>query len=151
MNKTALLNSMVERYLEHSHVEMYKLGFELDGVIYNATVNHNELYKYVKLDKASRGAGYSVRFSPSKKMKIAMLPIAEVLCSKEYFDERFNGWKYNKGETHEAITTEFYGQKWEKDNERFDGHADLEVDGVGYELKFERGTFCNEKSLANLG
>lgn len=150
MNKTVILNDMLNKYLDKAQVDNYILGFEYDGVIYNATISHNELHQFVKLDKASRGAGYSIRFRPCKKDKVALLPKATVLCSKAYFTEKFTGWKYNRGETHEAITTESFGQEWEKDSECFAGHADLTVNGIGYELKFEGGTFCNEKTLASL-
>ena len=40
---------------------------------------------------------------------------------------------------------------WEKDNVPFTKDGDLTVDGVAYQIKYQKATFCNEKSLANLG
>jgi hypothetical protein len=50
----------------------------------------------------------------------------------------------------EKLVTEYYGQQWTKDNVPFTEDGDLTVDGIAYQIKYDRATFCNEKSLANL-
>ena len=105
----------------------------------------------VKLDKASRGAGYSIRFKPNKSDKINLLAKgAKVLCSVEYFEELVKNSKYNKGEIIEKLVTEYYGQEWEKDNVPFTDDGDLTVNNIAYQIKFERATFINEKQIARM-
>jgi len=58
--------------------------------------------------------------------------------------------KYNRGEIFEKIITEKGGQAWEKDNLKFTEVPDTIIDGIGYQIKFEKATFTNEKSLASL-
>ena len=66
------------------------------------------------------------------------------------FDETVTATKYNKGEVFEKMVTEGYGQAWEKDNVPFTKDGDLTVDGVAYQIKFEKATFTNEKSLMKM-
>ena len=75
---------------------------------------------------------------------------AEALCSVKYFNEVYSGCKYNRGEVFEKLVTEHFGQEWVKDNVPFTEAGDIEVNGKAYQIKYDRATFCNEKSLANL-
>ena len=58
--------------------------------------------------------------------------------------------KYNRGEIYEKIVTEFFGKEWEKDNVPYTEAGDLEVNGIAYQIKFEKATFVNEKGLARI-
>ena len=60
----------------------------------------------------------------------------------------FEESKYNRGEIFEKLVTEFYGQKWEKDNVPFTDDGDLTVNGIAYQIKFQKATFTSEKQLA---
>ena len=115
----------------------------------NAT---SEILPYVlKLDKASRGQGYSIRFSPNTDQKLLLIAKgATVLCSQMYFDTVVNNSKYNKGEIFERMVTEYYGQEWTKDNVPFTEDGDLTVNGITYQIKYEKATFTNEKTLAKM-
>ena len=48
------------------------------------------------------------------------------------------------------MITEYFGQKWEKDNVPFTEDGDITIDGIAYQIKYQKATFCTEKSLANL-
>lgn len=111
-----------------------------------------EVMPYIlKLDKASRGAGYSLRFCPTNAQKTFLLTKgAQVLCSKEFFETSVKESKYNKGEIFEKMVTEFYGQEWTKDNVPFTEDGDLTTNGIAYQIKFEKATFTNEKTLARM-
>ena len=105
----------------------------------------------LKLDKASRGAGYALRFCPNNAQKAFLLAKgATVLCSKEFFETSVKNSIYNKGEIFEKMVTESFGQEWEKDNIPFTEAGDLEVNGIAYQIKFEKATFTNEKILARM-
>ena len=75
---------------------------------------------------------------------------AQVLCSEKYFNELVAESKYNNGEIFEKLVTERFGQTWKKDDIPFTDAGDIEVEGVPYQIKFQKATFCNEKSIANL-
>lgn len=151
MMNTTLFQMMINRYNELSYTHNYMFGFYFQGNVYMVETT-NEILPYVlKFDKASRGQGYSIRFSPNKQQKAFLLAQgAKLICSKAYFDTCVNESKYNKGEIFEKLITEYFEQEWEKDNIPFTDGGDLEVNGIAYQLKFEKATFTNEKTLARM-
>lgn len=148
---TNLFKTMIDRYNDVAYTHHYIWGFEYRKVIY-MTITDADYMPYVcKLDKASRGAGYALRFCPNTDQKVMLLTAgATAICSAEYFNSEVENSKYNKGEIFEKMVTEYFGQTWEKDNVPFTEAGDIEVDGTAYQIKFQKATFCNEKSLANL-
>lgn len=75
---------------------------------------------------------------------------AKVLCSKEFFETTAKESKYNKGEIFEKLVTEYFAQEWTKDNIPFTEAGDIEINGKAYQIKFEKATFTNEKTLAKM-
>ena len=145
-----LFKTMIDRYNAVAYTHNYIWGFEYKGIVYMAITDASVMPFVCKLDKASRGAGYALRFCPKTEQKILLMQSAQVLCSVNYFESVKAECKYNKGEVFEKLITEFYGQEWTKDNVPFTVDGDLTVNGTAYQIKFEKATFCNEKSLANL-
>lgn len=151
MTNTTLFNSMIQRYNEHSFTHDYIFGFEYKGNIYMVNADKSSLPYILTLDKASRGAGYSLRFKPTVTQKLYLLSLgAEILCSAVYFKDLYASNEYNKGENFEKLVTEFFGQTWEKDNVPFWEDGDITVNGYVYQIKFEKATFTNEKQLMKL-
>jgi len=74
----------------------------------------------------------------------------KVLCSTKFFEEQVAESKYNRGEIAEKLVTEYVGQTWIKDNVPFTDAGDIEINGIAYQIKYEKATFTNEKSLASL-
>ena len=147
----ALFRSMVGFYNSHSYTHSYIFGFRAAGNIWFVVATAELLPSLLKLDKASRGAGYALRFKPNKGQKALLLSLgAEVLCSEKYFDELVASSKYNKGEIFEKLVTEHFGQTWEKDNVPFTDDGDLTVDGIAYQIKFEKASFINEKQIERM-
>lgn len=148
---TALFAHMVSRYNELAYTHNYIYGFFFQNMVYMVKADADVMPYILKLDKASRGAGYSLRFCPTKEQKVFLLAKgAEVLCSKEFFENEVKNNIYNKGEIFEKMVTEFYGQKWEKDTIPFTKAGDLTTDNIAYQIKFEKATFVNEKTLARM-
>lgn len=150
MMNTALFMNLIDRYNAIAYTHEYIWGFEFKGNIYMALTDSSAMPYICKLDKASRGAGYALRFCPTTQQKMALMPEAVLLCSKKFFDETVAASKYNRGEIFEKMVTEHFGQIWEKDTVPFTEDGDLTVDGTAYQIKFQKATFCNEKSVANL-
>lgn len=147
---TALFMNLIDRYNAVAFTHEYIWGFEYKGNIYMAITDNTAMPFVCTLDKASRGAGYALRFCPNAQQKLALMPNAELLCSKKFFEETVSACKYNKGEVFEKMVTEHFGQVWEKDNVPFTEDGDITVEGIAYQIKFQKATFCNEKSIANL-
>lgn len=148
MTNHALYIDMLNRYDNLAFTHNYILGFAYKGNIYRATVKSNILANVLTLDKASRGAGYALRFCPTNAIKVALLPFATLMCSVKYFNETVADSIYNKGEIFEKMVTEEFGQTWEKDNIPFTEAGDIAVGNKAYQIKFEKATFITEKSLA---
>lgn len=151
MTNTALFQNMIDRYNAMSFTHQYIYGFCYQNNVYMVRTDATLMPYILKLDKASRGAGYSLRFCPTNEQKVLLIGKgAQILCSKDFFDETVASTIYNKGEIFEKMITEFYGQRWEKDNVPFTKGGDLTVNGIAYQLKFEKATFTNEKTLARI-
>lgn len=150
MNET-MFNYLINEYNRLAYTHEYIFGFAYKGIVYAVKTNADVLPYILKLDKASRGAGYSIRFKPTVAQKIILLGMgAEVVCSEEYFNATVKATKYNNGEIFEKMETEKVGQTWTKDSVPFTIDGDLTVDGVAYQIKYQGATFTNEKTLARL-
>ena len=151
MKNNEIKRTLIQFYNKHAFTHNYILGFRMNGNIYYVIVDAKELDFVTKLDKASRGAGYSLRFKPNKVQKNYLMNLgAEILCSEELFDELKTMSKYNFGELFEKLVTEMNGQTWVKDNVPFTVDGDLTVDGVAYQLKFEKATFITEAQMMRM-
>lgn len=151
MMNTALFQMMIDKYNELSYTHNYIFGFYFQNNVYMVEATSEILPYILKLDKASRGQGYSIRFSPNNAQKAVLLAKgAQVICSKEFFETSVKESKYNKGEIFEKMVTESFGQEWEKDNVPFTEDGDLTTNGIAYQIKFEKATFTNEKTLAKM-
>ena len=150
MTNTALFATMINRYNEVAFTHNYIWGFTYKHNVYMAITTSEVMPLVCKLDKASRGAGYALRFCPTTDQKLVLMPSATLLCSEKFFNEQVAESKYNNGEIFEKMVTEYFGQVWVKDNVPFTEAGDIETNGVAYQIKYQKATFCNEKSLANL-
>lgn len=146
-----LFQSLITAYNVLSYTHSYIYGFTYKNLVYMVHADATLMPYILKLDKASRGAGYALRFCPTVAQKILLLSKgATVICSEKFFKEQVAESKYNKGEVFEKMVTEFYGQEWHKDNVAFTEDGDLTVNGIAYQIKFEKATFINEKTLAGM-
>lgn len=144
-----LFNEMLNKYNRISFTHNYIFGFYFKKNVYYIYITAEILPFILTLDKASRGQGYGLRFSPNNEQKVLLLSKgAKLLCSKEYFDSTVENSKYNKGEIFEKMVTENAGQTWTKDNLPFTMGGDVIINNIPYQVKFEKATFTNEKILA---
>ncbi len=151
MKNIALFNEMVKTYNDKAYTHEYIFGINYKGNIYMVKTTSQLLSLILKLDKASRGKGYSLRFKPNNKVRELLLSEgATLICSAEIFDKLVSESKYNKGEVFEKLVTEWYGQKWEKDSIPFTESGDLIVDGIAYQIKYEQATFLTEAQMLGL-
>lgn len=150
MTNTTIFNHLIENYNNFAYTHNYVFGFEYKGNIYFSIETADALPYVLCLDRASRGAGYSLRFKPNNAQKLMLMQNAKVLCSADFFKAEVVDSIYNKGEIFEKLFTERCGQVWKKDNIPFTEAGDIEINGVAYQIKFDRATFINEKQLARM-
>lgn len=151
MTNTTLFHSMINQYNDLAYAHNYMFGFTDRGIVYCAVTTAEVLPYVCMLDCASRGQGVALRFKPNKAQKEFLKQFKLIpLCSTVTFEDLFKSSKYNRGEIFEKLVTEFFGQKWEKDNIPFTEAGDIEIDGVAYQIKYEKATFTNEKTLMQL-
>lgn len=138
--------NMIREYHKLSAADYYIIGFELDGYVY--AVKQKRLYsKYLKTDREStkNGGANILRLTLTKKQKRALakklLPIATI--------EDMENAK-NRGEWFEKLIHTIYKQDYKKDTIRFDKQGDIEIDGAQVQLKFERATVANERTIKNI-
>ena len=152
MKNVTIFYSMVSAYIKASYAHNYIFGYIYKGNVY-MTITPAEIVPTIcTQDTASRGGGYSVRFKPTKKQKKLLINTypTKILCSEKYFEEILQTEKYNKGEIFEKMVTEYYKQEWVKDNIPFTEDGDITIDNIPYQIKFQKATFCNEKTLMGL-
>lgn len=152
MENKVIRTELEKFYHEQSYTNRYISVYNFKGTVYATICSGEQLFANgVKLDKASRGAGYSLRFKPNTGDKLALMSFGTiVLCSVEMFNELVAESKYNKGEIAEKLVTEHFGQTWVKDNVPFTEDGDITVDGVAYQIKYEKATFINEKQMLRM-
>ena len=148
-----MFKTLITEYNAKAYTHEYMFGFADKGMIWVCYAQAEDLPYITTLDRTSskRGGGYSLRFKPTRRQK-EMLKRGKtfILCSSDYFESECKSSKYNKGEVFEKLVTEYFGQTWVKDNVPFTMDGDLTVNGIAYQLKFDKATFCTEKSLRNL-
>lgn len=152
MTNEMVMMNLVNGYNEVAFTHEYIYGFTDRKNVYVAFANADLMPYILKLDKASRGAGYSLRFKPNKQQKeiLKMQSRTFVLCSEEFFESEVKTSKYNRGEIFEKMITEYFGQEWKKDHVPFTEDGDITIEGIAYQIKYQKSTFCNESSLASL-
>lgn len=151
MTNLTIFNKMINQYDRFSFTHNYILGFADRGTIYSVVTNSDVLPLVCCLDMSSRKGGFSLRFKPNKMQK-EFLKTFEIkaICSEKYFEEVVKNSKYNHGEIFEKMITESVGQEWKKDNIPFTKGGDITINGIAYQIKFNKATFANEKTLENL-
>lgn len=146
---TALLYNFIARYNALSFTHNYIFGFTFKGNVYMTFGTKDILPFILKIDKASRGAGYSLRYKPTNAQKILLLENSTLICSVDYFNDLKENSRYNFGEIFEKMIHEKFGKDWKKDSVPFTKGGDIEINGKTYQIKFEKATFASERTLEN--
>ena len=147
---TTLFKMMIDRYNDLAFTHNYIWGFTYKKTVYMAFTDAEIMPYICKVDRASRGAGMALRFCPKESQKLLLMPFAQPICSEAYMEDLKAENGYNYGEIFEKVVTERFGQVWVKDNIPFTKDGDIWIEGKPYQIKYQKATFCNEKSLANL-
>lgn len=151
-----MTNEVIKKMLQDGYnsvafTDQYIMAYQYKGTVYFTIADRHLVDRVTCLDHAGRGQGFSLRFKPNNNQKLLLMAEnCTPLCSTKFFDDMVNNTVYNRGEIAEKLITEYYGQEWVKDNVPFTKAGDIEVNGIAYQIKYEKATFTNEKTLKNL-
>lgn len=136
-----------ERYTQTAFAHDYIIGVNYKGVIY-ATFHGESVIEW-GFDGAKVESGeYAIRYRPNNKQRTRLLETSRLtfpVCTTEEL-ESMKHIGFNRGEVFEMLILKHYGKKWVK-RECNDSHkdgADITIDGIPYEIKYEQGTLCKE-------
>lgn len=151
MTNEIIKKMLQDDYNSVAYTDQYIMVYTYKKTVYFTIADRHMVDRVTCLDRASRGAGFSLRFKPNAEQKLLLMSTnCTPLCSSKLFDETVSSSSYNRGEIAEKLVTEYFGQEWEKDNMPFTEAGDIEINGIAYQIKYEKATFTNEKSLASL-
>lgn len=139
--------TMIKHYRNFSAADAYIVGFVYNHEVYMAEVNEI-MPRFLKVEKASRNNGESLRLRIRKPLKEQLLRTKNciLLGSDTLLDDN----KYNKGENFEKLVTEYYGQVWEKDTVPFWVQGDICVDHIEIQIKLDGASLLNTKQIEKL-
>lgn len=146
------IEKMLKMYGETTATENYIFGFYYKGKVYVTFNNSNVLEFIASADIASKknGGGMVVRFRKNNKKASFLIENASkyfVLCSEKHFKDVHKSVKYNRGETFEMLMFEHYGMEYHKDNTKYSVDGDIHINGIAYQMKFDRATITSVNSL----
>lgn len=153
--KAYLVNEYSARAFTHSYI----FGHAVGGMIYAARVmDARPLLPYiVSLDKASskNGGTFSIKYKPNaEKWAMICAAAAEIrpICSVDYMEKLNAESKQNRGQIFERLAAESFGMKqMEAKNAKFTDCGDVVAeDGTHYQVKHDKATFTDERTLKNL-
>ena len=145
------IKEFTDIYTKLAFTHNYMFGYAEKGVVYCTIATAEVLPEVCILDAASRDQGAALRFKPNKTQREILKRYETFkVCALEVLENLYETTKYNRGEIFEKLITEKFGQTWTKDHVPFTVAGDIEVDGVAYQVKYNKATFTNEKTLANL-
>lgn len=148
-----LHKDMVQKYADASTAKHIILGYTNGDNIMILKCKVTDLIYYTKLDRSSYKNAVSLRFYPTKAIKDLMLAHGAVKIATveqfKTFSKTVN--THNKGDAFEAFIHSLSNIEWRKrDFTAFYQAPDIVINGVGYELKFERGTITTEHQLKRI-
>ena len=153
-------NEILNAYITHAYNHNYIFCYTENGMVYGArTLNAENILNaitYEDISSAKAGGNtISIRYRPNKTQRNIIKKIAlEILtlCTIEELEEEYKTARKNRGEIVERKTAEkFNGKQIGKPNANFTTQGDIEINGIQYQVKFNKATFTNEKTLKNMG
>ena len=146
------LRTMVDGYKAFEASERHLDGFARDGFIWAYDCEFDGLGCVLDRSSKKNGGAVSLRFRPTSAEKRAMIADGAVqICTVEHFREvcAMLALTYgnNNGHGFEFVMHEHFGQTWEKDTLKWWEGPDMVINGINYQLKFEKATFTTEAQL----
>lgn len=158
MEKNTIKAYLVSGYNRHAYTHNYIVGVKRDGLVYACVCCNFDLAMLAKAEKGSSHSddSWCLRWRANEGHREQVFAAAEqvfAVCTVDELERvaaEISTGRKNRGSAFEKVLTEHYGQVWNKDSLPFYKGADLVVDGVDYQVKYEGCNFTNEKTLREL-
>ena len=148
MKNEVMKHKMIEFYKATAYTHFYIFGYAYKKNVYMTIATSEVLNEIITLDKAGHNEGVAIKFKPNNAQKLMLMSMnSEVICTEEYLETLTKNSKYNRGEIFEKIITEKFGQTWVKDNIPYTEDGDITINGIAYQIKYQRATFLTEKGM----
>ena len=145
---------MFDEYNSVAYTHNYIVGFILKKNVYAFYCKSEFIKKLSKLDRNSKGE-IALRLNLNSGDKFEMLDNgATCICTESEFNAYCKANKYNKGDNFERLIAESNGIEWVKSGGltiAFTEAPDLTINGIDYQLKFDKATITDEGKLKRLG
>ena len=153
------MNTMTEAYLKHFYNTHdythghYIVGTHEQGVVFAHVLDEFHFVELAHLDKGSRGAGACLKYRQNNKHVATIRATATIsfpLCTEAELEAEAKayGKQPNRGKAFEKKVTEHFGQIWEDDHIPFWEAGDIVLNGIAYQIKYDKCNFCNEKQAS---
>ena len=152
------LESLACEYSRHAYTHAYIFGWASRGIVYGARVldGRQILPEITYLTRASgkNGGRASLRYRPNRQ-QIALISACAVeireICTEEALEAEFRATKWNRGQIFERIAaTAFGGYQVGKANANFTESGDIVIGDTHYQVKYNKATITDERTLQNL-
>lgn len=158
MENITIQSYLTTEYNRRAYTHSYIFGYTVRGTVYAARVmDARDILPYiVSLDRASskNGGTYSIKYKPNAE-KVAIINTAATeirpICTVDYMENLFANSKQNRGQIFEDMVIKaWHGAPVGGKNAKFTDCGDMVADGIHYQIKFNKATFTDERTLKNL-
>lgn len=163
MTNTAMQKYLIDGYTKVAYTSNYVYGWpdKATGMVYAYVCkNSDNLLPYItKLDRASQknGGTYQLKFKPDMAQKAIIIEAAneiKAICTIDYMEKvraEATGNEKNRGYIFERLVCEAFGfiQNTKANEKATDCGDAVDMDGNHYQVKFNKATYIDEKTLAN--
>lgn len=158
MENTNIHHYLISEYNRLAFTHSYIFGYVESGMVYAFRVeNGTDLLPFITtLDRASskNGGTYQLKFKPNKAQRATLQTAAcevKAICSEEYLERLYTESRHNRGQLFESlVAAAFNGKLTEKMNAKFTTDGDMEINGKPYQIKYNKATFTDERTIRNL-
>lgn len=158
MENITITAYLTSEYTRLAYTHSYIFGYAIKGMVYAARVmDARGILPYIaSLDRASskNGGTYSLKYKPNMdKVAIIIANACEIrpICTVDYMEQTFANSKLNRGQIFEDMVIDaWHGHRVGGKSAKFTDCGDMVVDGIHYQIKYNKATFTDEKTLHNL-
>lgn len=144
------VKKLLSMYHEISVSKKYIIGGNCGDIWRFGIFELHELMNNIYLDigsKTGENGSITIRFRFTNEIKQKVKNNGIYLCTNE---ETKQIKLSNKGYLLEFLVHRYFGRSWQPDNKKWYEYPDISVNGINYQIKGNKATFCNIKTLYNV-
>ena len=143
------VKKLLSMYHEISVSKKYIIGGNCGDIWRFGIFELHDLIDNIYLDigsKTGENGSITIRFRFTNEIKQKVKNNGIYLCTNE---ETKQFKLSNNGYLLEFLVHRYFGRSWQPDNKKWYEYPDISVNGINYQIKGNKATFCNIKTLYN--